>query len=108
MAAGDFRDYRRHCLEYLDTPYQWGGEDPYGADCSGVLRAYFNLEFTAHDFLERLYVHESGTIGAVFLLDETGHAYHIMPELGQGVVLDMTQNRGGILRTWTDGILRYI
>lgn len=101
-------DYRAECLKFLGAPYLLGGEDTNGTDCSGILRAYFNLEFTANDFLQRLYIHETGQIGAVFLIDDEGFAYHVMPEVGHGVVLDATTKHGVILRAWDNGILRYI
>ena len=100
-------DYRDHCLSFLGAPYLFGGENTLGTDCSGILRAYFRLEFTANDFLQRLFIHETGLIGAVFLTDENGWAYHVMPEVGHGVVVDATQ-KGVILRAWDNGILRYV
>lgn len=103
----DFSHYRAHCLRYLGAPYLLGGESPQGTDCSGILRAWFNLEFTANDFWERLFIHPAGAIGAVFLLDKDGFAYHVMPEVGAGVVCDATQT-GVILRTWNDGVLRFV
>ena len=101
-------DYKERCLEFLGTPYELGGEDLTGTDCSGILRAYFNVEFTANDFYRRLFIHQTGRIGAVFLTDEEDFAYHVMPEVGKGVVLDATTREGVILRSWNEGILRYI
>jgi hypothetical protein len=92
-----FAAYREHCVQYIGAQYTWGGHSPHATDCSGILRAFFNLPFTANDFYHRLFTHKSGDIGAYFFIDSFDHAFHVMPYIGDGMVID-AQLTGVVMR----------
>ena len=100
--------YIEHCLQYVGGRYAWGKEDPELSDCSGILRAWFRLEFTADDFYHRLYTNTEGEIGAVFLVDDQDHAYHVMPLVAQDVIIN-AQHPKITLEPWLgQGYLRFV
>ena len=100
--------FTRHCLRYVGGSYAWGKEDPRLSDCSGILRAWHRLEYTADDFYHKLYTETEGRIGAVFLVDDQDHAYHVMPLVGQDVIINAQHPRIRLEPWLGNGILRFL
>jgi D-gamma-glutamyl-meso-diaminopimelic acid endopeptidase CwlS len=93
----DRREAARHwlvstALAYLGTPYRWGGDDPSGFDCSGLVleclasvgladASDLSADGLYHQF-EKYMVSDPGHGCLAFLLDANGHARHV------GICLD--------------------
>lgn len=82
----------RTALAYLGTPYRWGGDDPSGFDCSGlVLECLASVGLAGAEDLsadglyrrfEKYIVSDPGHGCLAFLLDAKGRAQHV------GICLD--------------------
>lgn len=100
--------WRHHCLDYVGGKYAWGKESPEESDCSGILRAWHRLEYTANDFFHKLYTEEKGTIGAVFLVDDEDFAYHVQPYVGEGVIVQARPPHITLVKWNGTGHLRFV
>ena len=91
------QDAARHwlvttALTYLGTPYRWGGDDPSGFDCSGLVIEALrsaglieNVDLSADGLMKRFLTHETNeSIDGclVFFLNAEGRANHV------GICLD--------------------
>lgn len=83
----------RTALAYLGTPYKWGGDDPSGFDCSGLVVECLqssgqleNLDFTADGLWRRFRDRQVATPKAgclIFRLNSSGQADHVVLCLDQ-------------------------
>jgi murein DD-endopeptidase len=97
-------------LQY-GSPYQWGKENPEGADCSGaVCMALYAatgllIRTTADDLFRRVFTVKNpdrSMIRAAFFVEgKTGKAVHTAGLVDDGVVLN-SQEPGARVRTLTD------
>lgn len=109
--------YRAVAAFFVGSPYEWGKENPTGADCSGLISgalmgAGYNIRVTAEDFLQNVFTTPSPyfdptKIQAVFYVTEedydtpdgkreSGIARHVALIAGQDVVINANSYRNVI------------
>lgn len=97
----DSKVFKQTLRTFLGVPYEWGGMNHRGSDCSGTVCAALEaasgkrLRVTA-DFLYRnLFVYAASggedVISAVFFLDEKGKAVHVAGCCGSGLYLNQSR-----------------
>jgi hypothetical protein len=91
--------HRHFTMMLADSSYQWGRENLIGTDCSGslswpLLCLRHNIRVTADEFYKKIYIHHvhqparfEHRVMAVFCI-LGGKAKHVMPIVGENVVLD--------------------
>lgn len=90
----------KHCMKFLGARYSLGSESYNITDCSGILRSWYRLEYTANDFYQKIYTKAMpGRNACVFWVGEDGEAYHVAPVVGRGVVVNATKD-GVVLTDW--------
>ena len=113
--------FRHLATDLMDTNYVWGAENLQGVDCSGsvclpLLLMRYNIRTTATDLYRRLFVHpvaghHDKHVAAVFVLtnqdvqhndriERAGGATHVMPVVGDRVVVDASWGKPTSLRSF--------
>ena len=126
--ADQYTLFRIFALRYYNAPYDWGKEWLLGVDCSGtlcgpLLKMGYLIRTTATDLYKRLFTipvvgHHDEHIAALFVVtteptphgDRTlpaGGVTHVMPFVGENVVLDASWKDKVRLRSLTDVFTRY-
>lgn len=101
--------YRAVGAFFVGSTYEWGKENPQGADCSGLvsgalMASGYNIRVTADDFInkvftEEAYSYDKDKIQAVFYITKkpydtpdgqrpAGIARHVVMLVGDGVVIN--------------------
>ena len=109
--------YRAVAAFFVGSPYEWGKENPTGADCSGLISgaligAGYNIRVTANDFLNNVFTtpstaYDSEKFQAIFYVTEedydtpdgkrkAGIARHVALIVGQDVVINANSYRNVI------------
>lgn len=124
-----YAKFRAYACDIMEAPYVWGGESIFGADCSGtvcfpLLRLGYDIRVPASVLYERLFIHPVGGyhdrhVAAVFVITDTrrfvgekfvdpGMPTHVMPVVGEDVVLDAMYGGRCMLRSFDDISRSYV
>lgn len=89
----DEKTYRSKLINLLtaNPEYKPGEHSAYKTDCSGISRQIFKLSFNSQEFYDRLYINDSGSIGAAFCYNNKD-ILHMAQEVGWGVYLSMEED----------------
>lgn len=75
----------RIAIDYLHTPYLWGGRSPFGIDCSGLIQnvfKFFDIKLPRDAYQQAEtgnlvpFITEAGTADVAFFEDESGKIVH--------------------------------
>lgn len=124
-----FDQFRHLATDLADTDYAWGEESLRGVDCSGsvfmpFLMMGYSVRTTATELYRRLFVHpvrghHEQYVAAAFVItaedvqhndriEHAGGATHVMPVVGEQVVLDAAWDQEAKLKAFNVIEDRYV